>query len=252
MDMKRSFFTLIELLVVIAIIAILAAILLPALSRARDTAGNAKCTSNLGQLGRLTQFYTDAYGGYLPLPSGNPAASDAEGYWYFLYRRHLENDRRSGGEMQLLSPFPGTIYACPSARVTKNSGDYTVIMTYTLNANISMTQANLNTLTSNTQRTKIERQKYPTQTFAMADSGRKRTGEWASATLNRERMTGLLRPAERTASGNTDLLDYGENEEMRHSGGRTLNILYLDGHVAKLQSGLKFNNYALTCWSGKK
>ena len=50
-DWVRKAFTLIELLVVIAIIAILAALLLPALSRSKQQAKQAKCISNLKQIG---------------------------------------------------------------------------------------------------------------------------------------------------------------------------------------------------------
>ncbi len=61
----RKHFTLIELLVVIAIIAILAALLLPALNKARQTAVSIKCTSNLGQVMKGNLFYADEYNQYI-------------------------------------------------------------------------------------------------------------------------------------------------------------------------------------------
>ena len=62
-------FTLIELLVVLAIIAILAALLLPVLSRGKGYAYRAQCTSNLKQLGTVIQLYADDHGDHLPGPA---------------------------------------------------------------------------------------------------------------------------------------------------------------------------------------
>jgi len=71
--MKRTRFTLIELLVVIAIIAILAALLLPALNRSRTQAKGSQCTSNMKQIGQGLIIYGNDFGGVLPhaLDNGN-------------------------------------------------------------------------------------------------------------------------------------------------------------------------------------
>ena len=77
---NKKFFTLIELLVVIAIIAILAAMLLPALEKAREKGRAIRCTANLKQFGVGLSLYTDDYNEYF-MPSygyGSPINST----WY--------------------------------------------------------------------------------------------------------------------------------------------------------------------------
>ncbi|MCD6352391.1 MAG: DUF1559 domain-containing protein [Armatimonadetes bacterium] len=108
-------FTLIELLVVIAIIAILAAILFPVFSRAREKARQASCLSNLKQLALATLMYAQDYDETYPLSYYYDPTFTQEYSWDFHLDYSVSPPAISLG---LLGPYTknGQINACPSAK----------------------------------------------------------------------------------------------------------------------------------------
>lgn len=94
-------FTLIELLVVIAIIAILAAMLLPALNQARDRAMAIDCTSRLKQVGTYFTLYAGDYEDYLP-PCG---ADSSEGKFFTAIQPYIPAKTDAQGN--------SSVFSCP-------------------------------------------------------------------------------------------------------------------------------------------
>lgn len=144
---RKRGFTLIELLVVIAVIAILAALLLPALSKAKGKAYRAQCISNLRQLTFTYHMYADDNGGRLPdngyqMPGTSPPlwVASAEHFLpnYFVDNKYLLDRQYSLFADYLHAP---EVYRCPADRYTITVGAYTGqrIRDYSLNCYFNFT-----------------------------------------------------------------------------------------------------------------
>ncbi|MFA6929217.1 MAG: prepilin-type N-terminal cleavage/methylation domain-containing protein [Lentisphaeria bacterium] len=116
-------FTLIELLVVIAIIAILASMLLPALSKARETAKTIKCSGNLKQLAMINLEYANDFDDLAPAHHYAYYFGETSGKagWVYFLRDYLQYIPKLGPNSG--TPASNSLLCCPSGAPLKTIVD---------------------------------------------------------------------------------------------------------------------------------
>ena len=182
---RESGFTLIELLVVIAIIAILAALLLPVLSKARGRAEGISCLNNTRQLTLAWQIYADDFNGLLPYNLGMAGSSFRTNLNWVnnVMTWDLSSDNTNTATLTgaSLGPFVSgntAIYRCPSDHVLSSiqeaAGWTARIRSYSMNAmvgnagNFSTNGVNVNN-PNYTQFFKITQIPHPSDIFVFLD-----------------------------------------------------------------------------------
>ncbi|OGV35644.1 MAG: hypothetical protein A2X48_03880 [Lentisphaerae bacterium GWF2_49_21] len=212
--MKRPF-TLIELLVVIAIIAILAAMLLPALHKAKSTARSIVCINNQNQLVKGAELYNGDWDGYIVpsfSPTGEKGMPDLRNWTGFL-REYLGNNKNAS----FAAATDLAVVACPEAPFRfgygHNGGNLGWINVNNVNPNFSFW-------------TKVTQGTNPSKTVIFVDSV-------APGGTSDDWNCGKWKPHVR--GGDSTLTD--SVVEFRHSPGNSCNVGWLDGHADSRKYG---------------
>lgn len=221
---------LLQMVVVVAILAILAALLFPALQKTLESARSAKCIGNLRQIGMGILSYTSDNNGIFP-PFQEGTYTTWEYVGHFEYNGTLGNLAGWGG---YIYPYLGgrgnwKVFVCPSDphAAERNLTDYTsngglgTGASYSLNAGyigaprgVSYNVSAENSAGAQSRQVRITDLQWASQTCLVADDSCKNV--WP---VNQSRPVGLLYAPWASAVYHP-----------QHSGG--LNVLYCDGHVA--------------------
>ena len=209
-------FTLIELLVVCVIIAVLAALLLPALIKSTSSAQRIKCVSNLRQLGLAAQMYWDDNGGHAFRYRG-VATNGGDHYWFGWLARGSEGTRAFDPKPGALFPYlagrsveicPSLNYALQQFKRKATGAAYGYGYNLYLSAPLDQPPGSISKITR------------PTETAVLADAAQVNTWQ-PPASADNPMLEEWYYVDDNTAQ---------PNGHFRHS--RQANVVFCDGHVA--------------------